>query len=168
MPLDLSVFPLDGSPGFLIYKTAVKMKASLTRAFQSEGFDVTPEQWAVLSRLWECEGIHQSALAESVSKDRHNVTRILHLLESAGLVVRHGDARDKRCRKVYLTEKGRSLRPALVDVVKRHNQKALNGLTPKDLDELFRLHRIIVGNLQGDEQTDQDQSPETCDGRDEN
>lgn len=156
MPLDLKVFPLDGSPGFLIYKTAVKMKASLSRAFQTGGFDITPEQWAVLSRLWEHEGLHQSALAESVSKDRHNVTRILHLLEAAGLVTRKGDARDKRCRKVYLTEKGRFLKTDLVDVVKIHNEKALNGLTQSDLEELFRLHKIIIGNLRSDERTESD------------
>jgi DNA-binding MarR family transcriptional regulator len=35
-------------------------------------FDITPEQWGVLSRLWQSEGIHESKLAARTAKDRHN------------------------------------------------------------------------------------------------
>ena len=81
MPVKFNVFPLDSSPGYIIHRADMQMKAGLSRIFQANGFDITPEQWGILSRLWQSEGIHQSELAARTAKDRHNITRILSLLE---------------------------------------------------------------------------------------
>ena len=115
-----SAFPLDSSPGFLIYKTAAMMKAELARASHSAGFAITPEQWTVLSRLWESEGESQTVLAERTSKDRHNITRILDLLKKNGLVSREPDPKDSRSRRIFLTDEGRALKEKLIPIVKRH------------------------------------------------
>ncbi len=142
-----SVFPLDNSPGFLIYKTAIIMKAELFRAFQAAGFSVTPEQWAVLNRLWESEGEHQTVLAERTAKDRHNITRILDLLERNGLVRREPDPEDRRSRKVFLTDEGKALKSKLIPIVKKHLLRSFSGLGAEDVDRLKRIHKQIVENL---------------------
>lgn len=145
--MNFPVFPLDESPGFVIYRTATKFKASLARAFQSHGFDITPEQWAILNRLWEHEGQHQISLAESTFKDRHNVARILHLLEKNGLISRVCDPKDKRCQTVFLTDEGRSIKEALIEIVTRHLERAFRGMTREDIQVLMRLHEKIILNL---------------------
>lgn len=145
--MKFSVFPLDESPGYLVYRTAARLKAELASAFQRRGFSVTPEQWAVLSRLWESDGEHQSVLAERATKDRHNMTRILNLLEKNGFVRREIDSTDKRCHRVYLTEEGRALKEELIPIVHAHLHRALLGLTQEDLNHLRRLHERIVDNL---------------------
>ena len=141
------VFPIDSSPGFIIHLLDTQMKAALQRAFQSKGFDLTPEQWGLLSRLWETEGIHQSILAERTGKDRHNITRILNLLEKKGLTRRVPDPDDRRRYNIYLTEAGRALRKKLPPIVIDLLQKCFTGLTQKDLRDLDRLHRHILKNL---------------------
>ena len=40
-------------------------------------FDMTPEQWAVLNRLWEKDDVTQNDLAERTFKDQPNIGRIL-------------------------------------------------------------------------------------------
>ena len=107
MEIGLSVFPLDNSQGYIIHRLDVQMSLGLQHAFQAKGFNITPEQWGVLNRLWENEGIHQSALAERASKDRHNITRILNLLEKNGFISRTPDKEDKRRLNVYLTKEGK-------------------------------------------------------------
>jgi len=155
MALGFSVFPLDNSPGFLVYRTASRLKADLSRAFQAKGLDVTPEQWAVLSRLWESEGEHQTALAERAQKDRHTVTRILNLLEKNGLIRREPDSKDRRYQRVFLTDEGRALKAKLIPLVKGHLSRALSGLTPEDLQQLKRIHGQILKNLEaGDRAAD--------------
>ena len=141
------VSPIDSSPGFIIHLLDTQMKAALQRAFQSKGFDLTPEQWGLLSRLWETEGIHQSILAEKTGKDRHNITRILNLLEKKGLTRRVPDPDDRRRYNIYLTEAGRALRKKLPPIVIDLLQKCFTGLTQKDLRDLERLHRHILKNL---------------------
>jgi DNA-binding MarR family transcriptional regulator len=147
MKPNVQIFPRHKSPGFVIYRAATQMKAGLTRAFHANGFNVTPEQWGILSSLRELEGVHQSALAERTAKDRHNITRILNLLEKGGLVIRELHERDKRCQRVFLTDEGRELQAKLIPIVKDFLDHALDGLTQKDLSEMTRILTHISSNL---------------------
>lgn len=77
-------FKQENSPGFIIHRLDTLLKLGLRNAFQEKGFDFTAEQWGVLFRLYGNEGIHQSELGDRTGKDRHNITRILNLLEKNG------------------------------------------------------------------------------------
>jgi DNA-binding MarR family transcriptional regulator len=114
MKLKVSVFPRSESPGFMILKASSLMNAKLSCVFQLRGFNVTPEQWSVLASLLEIDGIHQSLLAKKTAKDRHNITRMLNLLEKRGLIQRERHETDKRRLLVYLTTEGRELTTRLV------------------------------------------------------
>ena len=50
----------------------------------------------MLFRLYGREGIHQSELSDRTGKDRHNITRILNLLEKKGYIHRIPDEHDRR------------------------------------------------------------------------
>ena len=131
MKIELNVFPLDNSQGYIIHRLDVQMSLGLQHAFQAKGFNVTPEQWGVLNRLWENEGMHQSALAQRAAKDRHNITRILNLLEKNGFIFRTPDGEDKRRLNVYLTEEGKALKQKLIPIVIGFLQKCFEGLTKR-------------------------------------
>ncbi len=150
MKLKLDIFPRTESPGFLIYRTATRMKVGLFRAFQAAGFNVTPEQWTVLSSLWEDEGMNQSLLAERTLKDRHNITRILNLLEKSGLVRRESDSGDRRCQKVYLTEAGKALEPKLIRIATDFLHEAFAGMSQEDLNSMKRILGKILKNVGSD------------------
>ena len=147
MKIELNVFPLDNSQGYIIHRLDVQMSLGLQHAFQAKGFNITPEQWGVLNRLWEKEGIHQSALAERAAKDRHNITRILNLLEKNGFIFRTPDGEDKRRLNVYLTEEGKALKQKLIPIVIGFLQKCFEGLTQEEVQDLRRIHEHILKNL---------------------
>jgi DNA-binding MarR family transcriptional regulator len=147
MDLELNVFPLDNSPGYTIHRLDTQMALGLQHAFQAKGLNITPEQWGVLNRLWENEGIHQSALAKRATKDRHNITRILNLLEKNGYVRRTPDIEDKRRLNVYLTEEGKTLQHKLIPIAIGFLQKCFEGLTQEEIQELRRIHNHILKNL---------------------
>ena len=147
MEIELSVFPLDNSHGYIIHRLDMQMSLGLQHAFKSKGFNITPEQWGVLNRLWESEGIHQSALAERASKDRHNITRILNLLEKNGFIRRSPDRKDQRRLNVYLTEEGKCLKQKLIPIVIGYLKKCFEGLTQEEVQDLRRIHEHIIKNL---------------------
>jgi DNA-binding MarR family transcriptional regulator len=147
MKLKVSVFPRSESPGFMILRANSLMNARLSCVFQLKGFNVTPEQWAVLASLLETDGIHQSLLAKKTAKDRHNITRMLNLLEKRGLIRRERHGTDKRRLLVYLTTEGRELTTKLVPVVTEFLRRALSGLTQRDLDRMKRTLAQIATNL---------------------
>lgn len=147
MQNEINVFPLDNSPGYLIHRLDMQMALDLQHAFQANDFAITPEQWGVLNRLWENEGVHQSVLAEKTGKDRPNITRILNLLEKNGIIHRAPDGEDKRRINVYLTREGKSLKQKLIPIAIDYLEKCFEGLTSKEIQDLRRIHEHILKNL---------------------
>jgi DNA-binding MarR family transcriptional regulator len=147
MEKEISVFPLDNSPGYIIHRLDMQMSLGLQHAFKAKGFNITPEQWGVLNRLWENEGIHQSALAERAAKDRHNITRILNLLEKNGFISRTPDREDKRRLNVYLTKEGKALKQKLVPIAIGYLKQCFKGLAHEEIQDLRRTHEHILKNL---------------------
>ena len=141
------VYPLDNSPGYIINRLARELNACLYRAFRSKGFDITAQQWAVLNRLWEIEGLHQSDLAARTTKNRHNMARILKQLETRGLIKRKPDIRDKRLQRVFLTANGKSLQDKLIPIAEETLEKIFAGIRQQDMVALRRIHKKINQNL---------------------
>jgi len=140
-------FPLDNSPGYLINRLAAKMNAVLHMAFKSAGFNVTAQQWAVLNRLWEEDGLHQNELAERTTKNRHNMSRMLTVLEKQGLLKRRPDPEDARLQRIYLTKKGVMLQDVLVPIVDKVMENIFKGLKKPELENLKQTMDQLSKNL---------------------
>ncbi len=145
-------FSIDESLGFWVYRMHTQSVAVLKKAFQDAGHDITPEQWGLMVRLQENQGINQSRLGEKAYKDRHNATRIIKQLEKRGFIERRPDEIDKRAYNLFITEPGRDVLEALVQIVMNHYTGAFRGLTAEDLKAMRRIHEHIVNNLSRIEQ----------------
>jgi DNA-binding MarR family transcriptional regulator len=140
-------YPLENSPGYLINQLAAKMNAVLQRAFRSVGYKITAQQWAVLNRLWEEDGIHQSLLADRTTKNRHNVSRMLTVLEKQGLLKRRLDPEDARLQRIYLTKKGAMLQDVLVPIVDKVMENIFKGLKKPELENFKQTMDKLSINL---------------------
>lgn len=142
-----SVFTLEKSIGYLINRTAMKLKAELLNSFKSQGLKITTEQWAVLASLTEADGKTQSEIAEKLIKDKTNLSRILDGMEKRKWLVRHAHENDRRSYRIFITQEGKALAEELIPIAKRINKKSLRTLDPKDILELERLMAEIYNNL---------------------
>ena len=147
MKFDKPKFKPHSSPGFIIHKLDSYLKLGLYRAFQAKGLDFTAEQWGVLFRLYDCEGVHQSELGVRSGKDRHNITRILNILEKKGFIRRVLDKADKRRYNIYLTRKSLEIKEKLTSTVLDFLEEAFTGLTKKDIIAMKRMHEHIIKNV---------------------
>jgi MarR family transcriptional regulator, organic hydroperoxide resistance regulator len=137
-------FNLDDSFGYLINLAAQRLKYELHQTFQAKGYDITPEQWAVLNRLWEEDGLSQVELAERTFKDKPGTTRILNLLEKKGIIVRRSDENDRRVLRVFLTKIGRDLKAKLIPCAEEVLTKSGKNLTKNEVTQFkSTLHRIL-------------------------
>ncbi len=143
----LSVFPIEKSMGFIVHTLDAELALGLKKRFKDSGYDITPEQWSVLSKLWEIDGLHQSELAKRSRKNRHNMTRMIALLEKSGYIYRTPDKTDKRLLLVYLTEEGRSIQGHLTDIVLNYLEFACRGLTMEQIEKMHKVHLCILSNL---------------------
>jgi DNA-binding MarR family transcriptional regulator len=137
---------IEESLGFIISRTNQKLSNYLTRKFKS--YDITPEQWGLLNRLWEKDGISQKELSEISIKDQTTVTRILDKLERKGLIKRQTSPDDRRSFLIFLTDTGRSLESKLVPIAYEVLDEALQGLSEEEIKQMKLLLNKIFMNIE--------------------
>ncbi|SDB47422.1 DNA-binding transcriptional regulator, MarR family [Desulfonatronum thiosulfatophilum] len=142
---------LEDSPGFLVNRAALRIKKEFHRLLDEQGYEVTPEQCVVLWQLWNFEGGVQRELASTTFKDMTNMTRILDGLERRRLVVRRRDEHDRRCSRIYLTEEGRALQEGILRVAGQLAERAYQGLSWEQIDQLKDMLSKIYENLNQNE-----------------
>ena len=148
MKINKTKLKQENSPGFIIHRLDTLLKLGLRHAFQEKGFDFTAEQWGVLISLYGSEGIHQSKLGDRVGKDRHNITRILNLMEKKGYIRRIPDKHDRRRYNILLTKKSREIEEILTSTVIDFIEKAFTGLTQMQITEMQKVHEYIIKNIE--------------------
>ncbi len=138
----------DESTGFWIYLIHTQGSAALRKTFAAAGLDLTPEQWAVLTRVQNQRGMSQSQLCEKTVKDRHNINRIVNILEKRGHIRRHPDENDKRAYRLYLTATGQAIQEKAMGVVRAYHRNAYCGLKADELSTLRKMLRQIFMNIE--------------------
>jgi MarR family transcriptional regulator, organic hydroperoxide resistance regulator len=141
---------VDNAIGFWIHRVYQASRNELYRVFREHGEDITPEQWAVLIRLWERDARSQSDLSESTFRDPPTMSRIVDGMETRGLLQRKTHPDDGRVRTIHLTRKGRELEAKLVPLVQQLVGRMVEGIPERDLVTTRAALRRMFANLAGD------------------
>ena len=139
---------VDNAIGFWIHRVYQASRNEMFRAFRVEGEEITPEQWAVLIRLWEADGRTQAELSEATFRDAPTMSRILTGMETRGLLERRADREDGRVRRVHLSRTGRALQRKLVPVVERLVERMVEGIDEHDLVTTRKALQRMFANLE--------------------
>jgi DNA-binding MarR family transcriptional regulator len=139
--------PPSESLGFIIYRTALALKAALQHAFKEQGHAITPEQWVIIRHLWEEEGLSQREIGEKASKDKPNITRMLDALEKKHLIFRQPHPRDRRKYCIYLTKEGRQLHAYLWPLARSLRDQVTQNLPQEEIDVLKATLNKIYHNI---------------------
>jgi len=102
----------------------------------------------ILVDLWQKDGVRQQDLAISLIKDKGTIARALSAMESNDLVVRIPDERDKRNKRIYLTNKGKKMQSALKPLADSAIQKASAGISEEDMSVCKSVLQRMYENLQ--------------------
>jgi MarR family transcriptional regulator, organic hydroperoxide resistance regulator len=98
-------------------------------------------QEILLMHLWESDGLSQLELGARMEIEPPTLTKMLNRLEKTGLVERRRDPNDARICRVYLTDKGWSLREPVTRCWRAIEQRVLTNLT---LEEQILLRRLLL------------------------
>ncbi len=108
---------------------------------------ITPTQYDVLAFLTN-ESLNLSALSELVGLDSSTLVGIVDRLEKIGLVKKRVSPRDRRKNIISITEKGSKTLAQVPEFVSPSLQRILKELNPDDQENLTRILRGIVGDLE--------------------
>ncbi len=135
----------DNSLTTLLSKSARLMNNRLNKNLLE--YEVTAEQWAVLSSLWKKNGQTQQALADQANKNKASITHLIDNLEKRRLVERLVDETDRRNKLVHLTIEGSELQESLTKVVSKTMKEITAELDKKELKQCKRALKKMVDTL---------------------
>ena len=110
------------------------------------GFTITIDQWLVMKCLMENPTIPQTEISERVFKDNASVTRIIELLVKAKYISRKTNKADRRRSQLTVTKLGMETIDAVNQLVLRYRAKALEGVTPEEIENTMRIMGIVAQN----------------------
>jgi DNA-binding MarR family transcriptional regulator len=140
-------FVIEDSLGYLVNRVARSMAQQLADELRPAGVGIG--QWAVLMFLWARDGMSQAELSRVVAIEPPTMVRNIDRMVRDGLVKRVGDPADGRISRIYLTDRGRSLKDQLVPRAAAVNAATLQPLSPSEGRTLRRLLAKVTAEPSG-------------------
>ncbi|QDG79104.1 MarR family winged helix-turn-helix transcriptional regulator [Labrenzia sp. PHM005] len=137
----------ENIPLYWINRLGFQARKELSRLFRASGYDVSPEEWAILLVLWSKGPLSPGAISELTIKDRTTVTRLADAMVRKGLVVRREDPEDRRKLLVDVSEKGAVLERHLVPLAQKLVARVLAGIPDTDIEITLKTFRKMSANL---------------------
>jgi len=144
--MDKEKFNQEDCIDFIVSKTIQNIKNTYFREFKANHFNITSEQWAVISYLHKEDGIYQKQIGDYLAKDKPTVTRILDLLEKRKLVIRIPDEKDRRKFKIYLTQDGKNTADKISPIAENTRKRILNDVSKDEIEKLKELMDKLYKN----------------------
>jgi MarR family transcriptional regulator for hemolysin len=131
--------------GFLINDVARLLRTTFDRRVKSLG--LTRSQWWVLTHLFRNDGVTQSELADTLEIEKPTLGRLLDRLEAKGWVRRGEDAKDRRAKRVYLTDEVEPVMKTMRAAAAEVRRDALAGLSASQQEQFVDALLAIKANL---------------------
>lgn len=111
---------------------------------ETDGFGITPVQYAALQSVGNSPGIDQRSVARGIGFDTSTIGEVIDRLEARGLVVRNVDPNDRRVRLLTTTPEGEALLAEVTPAVLRAQELILGPLARDERSEFLRMLKKLV------------------------
>lgn len=133
--------------GAIMDRTLKLIRQSYLQAFRDHQADITTEQWVLLDRLAEGDGISQTDLANDSFKNAPTVSRIITLLAKKKLIKKKQSSDDRRQYLIFLSEEGRALHERVLPAVLALRTQGWQGLSEEDYEDFVKIMDQIGENF---------------------
>lgn len=133
---------LENYPGYHIRR--LQQIAVAVFIEETEGFSVTPVQYAALSAVLRNPGIDQRTLARSIGFDTSTIGSVIDRLEARGVMLRTVCSKDRRVRLLSLTPAGLELLQAAEPAVLRAQRRMLDPLPEDKRAQFIEMLSLLI------------------------
>lgn len=144
---------MDYQPDQLFFTLLNKLQRLYTRGLATRlaPYDVQPGYLSILHYLWQKDSITQKELTALLGLEQATLSNTLRRMERDGLIARTPYRKDKRRHIITLTEKGTSVRTAVINGIDDLRSVANKGLTINDRRYFKRIATQMAEQLQEDQ-----------------
>jgi DNA-binding MarR family transcriptional regulator len=142
-----SEYVLNESLGYLSNLVSKAIGSRLTQYFREDNIPFSTYEWFIIIHLAEHEGTNQQRLGQICGRDRASITRIIDQLEGHDIVRRESDVRDRRNKRVFLTDYGRRLQRQMAACANRALDDAIAGISKAHQTIAIQVMQDVLRNL---------------------
>ena len=132
--------------GNLTSRIAGEMKKQLSTSFKGNGYDITPEEYSILSIIWESGELHQSQIVETSKKCKTRISKIINSLVEKGYLEKKFYDKDKRNYIISSTKRSKEDRKKLTIIENTVSNSAIKSIKDEDLEvtilTLKKIYRL--------------------------
>lgn len=111
-------------------------------------FSLTSAEYPFLFALYHTEGQTQEELSSYLYIDKAATARVIKTLITKGFVLKEQDNNDKRCNRIFLTEKARQERENIHNSVMQWNSYITEGLDDETYQRIFAGLQAMVDQVE--------------------
>ncbi|HKL59063.1 MAG TPA: MarR family winged helix-turn-helix transcriptional regulator [Sphaerochaeta sp.] len=111
-------------------------------------FSLTSAEYPFLFALYHTEGQTQEELSSYLYIDKAATARVIKTLITKGFVTKEQDNKDKRCNRIFLTEKARQERENIHNSVMQWNSYITEGLDDETYQRIFAGLQAMVDQVE--------------------
>lgn len=121
---------------------------ALANSFSERGFNISSDEWVVITHLYNLGSTNQGNLVELVGRDKVAIKRIIDSLEEKGFVSRVSIHKDKRYKNVMLTLYGEDIYRRLEVVAGQILGNVLSDIDNQKIETCLEVLEMVNKNLQ--------------------
>ena len=146
---DIAKMELANRVFFRLYQCANMLHKTGSRAVEDQG--LTTQQWAVLGALSRRQaeaGMGVNELARYLMVSRQNLSGLISRMEREGHVSLAADGRDRRSRRISMTESGRQVWQVQAQPkIQAYYRAALDGFSVNDMSHTLHYLLQMLENM---------------------
>lgn len=138
-------FRLATSPFYLMAHADFDYHEGMSKVLEKHGVDRS--MYRIMTVLREHESANIGFLAERALMKRNTASRVVERMSDQELASTFPNPDDKRITEVVLTRRGKDMLDSLTPVVGRQFQRAIDGISNEELEQLVLILQRITHNL---------------------
>lgn len=137
---------LTDAISFLLSRIQARMKNLFLKKLKK--YHITPEQWVLLAKLSEREGISPTELSFVSLRDKPYTTRLIDKLAESKLIIKEESQNDRRSSLIYLTKQGAQIKSEILPIADEINDWLVEDMKEKEIEQLKSLLHKMYDNIQ--------------------
>ncbi len=115
--------------------------------FHENGIDLSKEQWLVLKKLHDKDGLIQNDLAFITDRSKTSLTRLINTMEKKQLVNRVNSKEDKRINHIHISDLGKTVFKRSLPVLHKIITELQNGISDLEIKTTIKVLNHIQSNI---------------------
>lgn len=140
-------YSFSNSFGNLSSHLVLQIRREFMQLLAEAGIDMSPNEWFVISKLFETNTCNQNELADELGLNKVRISRLVLELEQKKIIQRNQKPLDKRHKSVSLTEEGKNTYLKIKPIAQRVNEIMFDQFNEKEKELFYEFYYRISKNL---------------------